>query len=53
MPPEQKADAPDCSKADNAVNNSCKHTVLTAANPGNKVKFEKTDKPPVDAAYDI
>ena len=50
---EQKADTPYCRNGDNAVNDSCKNTVLASEYPSNKVEFEKANKPPVNSAYNI
>ena len=45
--PEQERDAPKTRKTDNNVNNSAYDVVLTAEEPGDEVKLEKTDAAPV------
>ena len=51
--PEKETDAVDCRKSHKCVDNSCKHCVLTAENPRNKVEFEQSYKSPVNAADDV
>ena len=49
---KQKADGPDSGQSDQCVHNAADNGIHAAEQPGNQVKLENTDQPPVDSADD-
>ena len=49
---EEKGNAPDSRKCDDRVNDAAEQGVLSAEDPGDEVKLEKTDAAPVQSADD-
>lgn len=49
---EQERDTPKCANTDKSVNDTGNDGAGSSADPGDKVKLEETDKPPVEPADD-
>ena len=49
---EEERDAPNTRKGDNGVDDAADESILTAAEPRNYVKLEKTDATPVEGSDD-
>ena len=49
---EEKGDTPKSCQSHHGIDYTWDDCLLTAADPGNKVKSEKTDASPVESAYD-
>ena len=49
---EEKGNTPDTRKRDNGVNDAAEKSILTAEDPGDDVKTEKSNASPVQCADD-
>jgi hypothetical protein len=49
---EQQSDAPKACKTHNRINDTADHRALPTEQPGNQIKLENANKPPVDRAND-